>query len=134
MIGTDIKSWISLILEGFGQGYHYYKLRKAFSKFYRRHSALVEKYSASPKTLLQQGISEPEFYGALVYRFIKNVEKSNFSEQFRKLINCYKRIGYSLDIMQQTACLVNPIIVDGSASLFNCTTAIRASDSLTASS
>ena len=34
-----------------------------FSKFYRRHSALLEKYSVSLKTLLQQGISEPEFYG-----------------------------------------------------------------------
>ena len=93
------------------QGYRYFKLRKAFSKFYRRHSALLEKYSVSLKTLLQQGISEPEFYGDLVY-------KSNFSEQFRKLINRYKRIGYSLDIMRQTACLVvNPIIVDGYASL-----------------
>ena len=40
-------------------------------------------------------------------------------EQFRKLINRYKRIGYCLDIMRQTACLVvNPIIVDGYASLF----------------
>ena len=45
------------------QGYHYFRLRKAFSKFYRRHSALVENYSVSLKTLLQQGISEPEFYG-----------------------------------------------------------------------
>ena len=63
------------------------------------------------------------------------VAKSNFSEQFRKLINRYKRIGYSLDIMRQTACLVvNPIIVDGFTSLFNCTTAVRASDSMTASS
>ena len=53
------------------QGYRYYKLRKAFSKFYRRHSALVEKYSVSLKTLLLQGISEPEFYGDLVYRFRK---------------------------------------------------------------
>ena len=44
------------------QGYRYFKLRKAFSKFYRRHSALLEKYSVSLKTLLQQGISEPEFY------------------------------------------------------------------------
>ena len=35
---------------------------------------------------------------------------------------------YSLDIMRQTACLVvNPIIVDGYAALFNCTTAVRAS-------
>ena len=40
------------------QGYRYFKLRKAFSKFYRRHSALLEKYSVSLKTLLQQGISE----------------------------------------------------------------------------
>ena len=117
------------------QGYHYFKLRKAFSKFYRRHNALLEKYSVSLKTLLQQGISEPEFYGDLVYRFRKIVGKSNFSEQFRKLIYRYKRIGYSLDIMRQTPCLVvNPIIVDGYASLFNCTTAIRASDTMTASS
>ena len=44
------------------QGYRYFKL-KAFLKFYRRHSALAEKYSVNLKTLLQQGISEPEFYG-----------------------------------------------------------------------
>ena len=62
------------------QGYRYFKLRKAFSKFYRRHSALLEKYSVSLETLLQQGISEPEFYGDLVYRFRKIVGKSNFSE------------------------------------------------------
>ena len=108
-----------LRLSLFIQGSRYFKLRKAFSKFYRRHSALLEKYSVSLKTLLQQGISEPEFYGDLVYRFRKIVGKSNFSEQFRKLINRYKRIGYSLDIMRQSACLVvNPIIVDGYASLF----------------
>ena len=117
------------------QGYRYFKLRKAFSKFYCRHSALLEKYSVSLKTLLQQGISEPEFYGDLVYRFKTIVGKSRFSEQFRKLINRYKRIGYSLDIMRQTACLVvNPIIADGYSLLFNCTTAVRASDSMTASS
>ena len=117
------------------QSYRYFKLRKAFSKFYRRQSDMLEKYSVSPKTLLQQGISEPEFYGDLVYRFRKIVGKYNFSEQYRKLINRYKRIGYSLDIMRQTACLVvNPIIVDGYALLFNCTTAVRASDSMTASS
>ena len=117
------------------QDYRYFKLRKAFSKFYRRHSALLEKYSISLKTLLQQGISEPEFYGDLVYRFRKIAGKSNFSEQFRKLINHYKRIGYSQDIMRQTACLVvNPIIVDGYASLFNCPTAVRSSDPMTASS
>ena len=36
------------------QSYRYFKLRKEFSKFYRTHSALVEKYSVALKTLLQQ--------------------------------------------------------------------------------
>ena len=74
-------------------GRAYFKLRKAFSNFHRRHSALLEKYSVSLKTLLQQDISEPEFYGDLVYRFRKIVGNSNFSEQFRKLINRYKRMA-----------------------------------------
>ena len=51
-------------------GYRYHKLRKAFSKFYRRHLDLVSK-NAGLKTLLQ-GLSEPEFYGDLVYKFRKN--------------------------------------------------------------
>ena len=66
------------------QGYRYFKLRKAFSIYYRRHSALVGKYSVSLKTLLQQGISELEFYGDLMY-IRKIIGQSNFSEQFRKL-------------------------------------------------
>ena len=55
------------------QAYRYFKLRKAFSKFHRRHSALVEKYSVSLQTLLQQDISELEFYDDLVYRFRKKM-------------------------------------------------------------
>ena len=114
------------------QGYRYHKLRKVFSKFYRRHSKLVEKYNVSLRKLLQQGISEPEFYGDLVYRIRKIVGKSNFSEQFRRLINRYKRIGYNPYAMRQTACLViNPTSVDSYASVFNCTTAGQASDSVT---
>ena len=101
------------------QGYRYFKLRKAFSKFYRRHSALLEKYSVSLKTLLQQGISEPEFYGDLVYRFRKNVGKSGFSEQFGKLIDRCGRVGCSLGVVRRAACLVvGPVVVGGCASLF----------------
>ena len=36
------------------QGYWYHKLRKAFSKFYRRHFELIEKYHVSLKKLMQQ--------------------------------------------------------------------------------
>ena len=51
------------------QGYRYHKLRKTFSKFYRRHYELVSKFNVGLKTLLHQGLSEPEFYGDLVYKF-----------------------------------------------------------------
>ena len=45
----------------------------------------------------------------------------------------YKRIGYNLNVMQQSACLViNPITVDGFAAFFNCTPVDRASDSMNA--
>ena len=48
------------------QGYRYHRLRKAFSKFYRRHFDIVSKYNVGLKTHLLQGLSEPEFYGNIV--------------------------------------------------------------------
>ena len=51
------------------QGYRYHNLRKAFSKFYRRHFDIVP--NVGLKTLLLQGLSEPEFYGDLMYKFRK---------------------------------------------------------------
>ena len=115
------------------QGYRYHKLRKTFSKFYRRHYELVSKFSVGLKTLLHQGLSEPEFYGDLVYKFKKIVGRADFSDQFRKIIVRYKRIGYNINIMRQSACLVfNPITVNNFASLFNCTPVGRASDSMMA--
>ena len=83
--------------------------------------------------LLHQGLSEPEFYGDLVYKFIKIVGRVDFSDQFRKIIVRYKRIGYNINIMRQSACLVfNPITVNNFASLFNCTPVGQASDSMMA--
>ena len=111
------------------QGYRYHKLRKTFSKFYRRHYELVSKFNVGLKTLLHQGLSEPEFYGDLVYKFKKLVGRADFSDQFRKIIVRYKRIGYNINIMRQSACLVfNPITVNNFASLFNCTPGVRLND------
>ena len=55
------------------QGYRYHKLRKMFSKFFRRHYDLVSKFNTGVKSLLKQGLLEPEFYGDLLYTFKKIV-------------------------------------------------------------
>ena len=103
------------------QGYRYHKLRKALSKFYRPPNELVSKFNVWLKSLLHQGLSEPEFYGDLVYKFKKIRGMTDLSEQFRKIIVRYKRIGYNLNVMRQSACIViNPITVDGFAALLNC--------------
>ena len=76
------------------QSYRYHK-RKAFSKFYHRHSELIVKYNIGLNTLLQQGISEPIVYGDLVYKFKRIVGKPNFSDQFKNLVKRYIRVGYN---------------------------------------
>ena len=114
------------------QGYRYHKIRKEFSKFYHRHSDLIVKCNIGLKTSLQQGMSEPMFYGDLVYKVKRIVGKPNFSDQFKKIVKRYIRAGYYLDIMRQSACLVlNQITVYSYGFLFNCTTVGQASDSLT---
>ena len=61
----------------------------------------------------------------------KIVGSNNFSAQFIKIISHYKKIGYKINVLQQTACLVvNPITVGNFAFLFNCTPVGRSSDSM----
>ena len=89
----------------------------------------MSKYNVGLKTLLMQGLSEPEFYGALVYKFRKIIGKNDFPYHFKKIIVRYKKIGYNTDVLRQTACsVVNPIKVNSFAYLFNCTMVGRASD------
>ena len=84
----------------------------------------MSKYNVGLKTLLLQGLSEPEFYGDLLYKFRKIIGKHDFPYHFKKIIVRYKKI-----VMRQTACLVvNPIKVNSFAYLFNCTTVGRTSD------
>ena len=52
---------------------------------------------------------------------------------FKNIVKRYIRVGYNLDIIRQSACLVlNPITVYSYGFLFNCTTVGQASDSMTA--
>ena len=61
-----------------------------FSKFYRRDSELVEKYYVCSRKRLQQGISEPEFYGDLVYRIRKIVGNISFRNNSESLLTVIK--------------------------------------------
>ena len=93
---------------------------------------MISKFHVGLKSLLHQGLSEPEFYGYLVYKLKKIVGTSNFSAQFIEIISHYKKIGYNINVSQQTACLVvNPIMVGNFEFHFNCMTAGRTSNSMT---
>ena len=78
---------------------------------------------------MQQGLWEPKFYGDLVHKFKKIVGKTEFSDQFKKIIMRYKCIGYNVAVMRHFACLVvNPFTVNNFAVLFNCTPVGRGTD------
>ena len=81
------------------QGYRYHKLRKASSKFYRPHYELISKFNVGLKSFLHQCLSEPEFYGDLVYKFKNIMGRADFSDQFRKIIIRHKRIGYNINVL-----------------------------------
>ena len=111
------------------QGYRYHILRKAFSKFYRRHFDLVSKYNVGLKAFLLQRLSEPEFYSDMLYKFTKIIDMYDFPYHFKKIIVRHKKIGFNIDGLRQTACLVvNPTKVNCFAYLFDCMTIGRASD------
>ena len=82
-------------------------------EFMYRHSSSL--YSRARKNLVMY----------LVYK-LKKILLYNFSAQFIKMISHYKKIGYNINILQQTACLVvNPTTVGNFAFLFTCIPAGR---------
>ena len=67
-----------------------------------------------------------------MYKLKKIVDSNTFSVQFIKLISHYKKIGFKINVLQQTVCLVvNPIMVGNFVCLFNCALVGRTSDSMT---
>ena len=56
--------------------------RKSFSKFYRQLYDLISKFQIELKSLSRQWLSEPEFYGDLVYKLKKIVGSYICSAQF----------------------------------------------------
>ena len=60
----------------------------------------MSKYNIGLKTLLLHGLSEPGFYGDLVYKFRKIIGKYDFSYHFKKIIVRFKNIGYNIDVLR----------------------------------
>ena len=116
-----------------GRGCRCFRLCEAFSKFCRRHSALVEGCSVGHRALLQRGVSEPKFCGDLVCGFGRVVGKSGFSGRFGELFDRCR--GCGLDVVRRATCLVvGPVVDSGCASLFGCEAAVWASGLVAASS
>ena len=89
--------------------------KKKKQKKKKRHYESVSNFKVGFKPLLQQGLSEPEFYGDL---FKEIVSRAVFSDQIRKLTIRDNCIGYNINIMQQNACFaVNPITFNNFSSL-----------------
>ena len=66
-----------------------------------------------------------------MYKFKKIVGKPEFSDQFSKLVIRYKRKGYKINVLKQSAHLaVNPNTFDHFAYLFNCTPMGQGSESM----
>ena len=68
--------------------------KNVFSKFYRRPYELISKFNIGLKTLLRNGLSEPEFYGDLVYRFkTNNIDMSGWG-----ILNIHLLFFFNLSI------------------------------------
>ena len=61
---------------------------------------------ADYKLVCIKGLSETEFNGDSVYKFKIMIGRTDYSDEFRKVVICNKRIGYNLNVMLQSACLV----------------------------
>ena len=67
-----------------------------------------------------------------MFKWKKIVGSNIFSAQFIEIISHYKKIGYNINVLQQTVLLVvKPITVGNIAFLFNCTPVGWTADSMT---
>ena len=57
---------------------------------------ISNRFQVGFKSLLHHGLSEPDFYGDLVYKLKKMVGCNYFSAQFIKIISNYKRLAITL--------------------------------------
>ena len=81
------------LIESVSEGFPSYFFVRRCQNFIGGIFDLVSKYNVGLKTLLRQGLSEPQFYGDLVYKFRKIIGKNDFPYHFKKIIVRYKQVG-----------------------------------------
>ena len=85
------------------QGFRYHKLVKTFTKFYYRYKDLFNKYNATCKHLIKEGISHPKFYGNVIYKAKKCFHTPN---RLIKPLNRLIRRGFKYTIVVKSLRMV----------------------------
>ena len=92
------------------QGFWYHKLRKTFSKFYRRYYDLISKFHAGLSLSWAKDFLNLGFMLTWCISWIILLALIIFQRSLLKIISHYKKIGFNPYVLQKTACLVvNPI-------------------------
>ena len=85
------------------QGYRYHKLRKTFGKFFRSYSDLLSKFGhISFQEYVSTGISQPVFYGDIVYKLWRVKDTPNFISSGSKIVKRLRRQQYNPLIIERT--------------------------------
>jgi hypothetical protein len=114
---------IDLTTKLISQGYRYHKLRKTFGKFYRRYPEILLRYGqVSISQYVTRGISQPSFYGDLVYKLRRIKNNPDVSSVATKILRKFLKRSYDPLIVRRTTCLVlGPFTASYWHRLWHCT-------------
>ena len=107
-------------------------LRKTFGKFFRSYSELLSKFGEiSFQDYVSQGITDPVFYGDLVYKLRRVKGEANFISSGSKIVKRLQRRQYDPAIIERTKGLVlGPFTALYRSFLNRCTLTNKAAGSL----
>ena len=87
--------------------YRHHKLRKTFGKFFRAYSDLLSKFGEiSFQEYVSEGISQPVFYGDLIYKLRRVKCEANFVSSGSKIVKRIRRRKYDPVVIERTIGLV----------------------------
>ena len=84
------------------QGYRFHKLVNTFKKFCSRYEHLISKYESTRKQLISMGISHPRFYGNVVKKCKKMINKP---AKLGRNLHSLRNKGYRQDILRKSVLL-----------------------------